>query len=43
MNNLLKKIGHVCVVASLSYSAAVNFKFKDINVLECVCCFILFD
>ena len=31
VNNILKKLGHMCVVASLSYPAAVNFKFKDIN------------
>ena len=35
VKNILKKIGRICVVASLSYSANVSFKFKDINVLEC--------
>ena len=30
VNNLFNKIGYIYVVASLSYSAEVSFKFKDL-------------
>ena len=30
VNNLFIKIGYIYVVASLSYSAEVSFKFKDL-------------
>lgn len=34
VNNLFNRIGYIYVVASLSYSAAVSFKFKDLLYLN---------